>query len=117
MTSRSNFIVETEYEFFEYYALLLFFFRIGLEVPKNNPTKKQIDAEIQATLKHAPAWKLTEGKMQSLSLQIAKIDLNCKLQLLALDYQKYSPRGDLWKRRSWKFCKTHRKTLAPEPLF
>ena len=25
---------------------------------KNNPTKKQIDAEMQATLKHGPAWKL-----------------------------------------------------------
>ena len=43
---------------------------------KNNPTEKQTDAEIQATLKHAPVRKLTEGKMQSLSLQTAKIDLN-----------------------------------------
>ena len=51
-------------------------------VAKDNPTEKQIDAEIQATLKHAPARKLTEGKMQSLSLQIIKIDLNYKLQLL-----------------------------------
>ena len=25
---------------------------------KNNPTVKQIDAEIQVTLKHEPAWKL-----------------------------------------------------------
>ena len=25
---------------------------------KNNPTEKQIDAEMQATLKHGPAWKL-----------------------------------------------------------
>ena len=25
---------------------------------KNNPTVKQIDAEIQVTLKHGPAWKL-----------------------------------------------------------
>ena len=47
---------------------------------KNNLTKKQIDAEIQATLKHVPAWKLREGKMQSLSLQKAKTDLNYKLQ-------------------------------------
>ena len=30
---------------------------------KNNTTEKQIDAEIPATLKHAPAWKLKEGKM------------------------------------------------------
>ena len=27
---------------------------------KNDPTKKQIDSEIQATLNHAPAWKLAE---------------------------------------------------------
>ena len=32
-------------------------------VAKNNPTEKQIDAEIQATLRHVPAWKLTEEKM------------------------------------------------------
>ena len=25
---------------------------------KNNPTEKQIDAEIPATWKHGPAWKL-----------------------------------------------------------
>ena len=25
---------------------------------KNNPAEKQIDAEMQATLKHGPAWKL-----------------------------------------------------------
>ena len=30
---------------------------------KNNPTKKQINVEIQARLKHAPVWKLTEDKM------------------------------------------------------
>ena len=29
----------------------------------NNQTEKQIDAEIQATLKHAPAQKLTEEKI------------------------------------------------------
>ena len=29
--------------------------------PKNNPTEKQIDAEIQPTL--TEAWKLTEVKM------------------------------------------------------
>ena len=40
-------------------------------MPKNNPAEKKIDAEIQEKLKHAPAWKLTEGKMKSLSLQIA----------------------------------------------
>ena len=27
---------------------------------KNNPTEKQIDAEIQSTLKRAPRWKLIE---------------------------------------------------------
>ena len=30
---------------------------------KNDPTKKQIDAEIQSTLKHVPAEKLTNEKM------------------------------------------------------
>ena len=50
---------------------------------KNNPTEKEINAEIQATLKHAPAWKLTEEKMHSLLLKIVMIDLNYKLQLLA----------------------------------
>ena len=30
---------------------------------KNNPTEKQIHAEIQATLRHAPAWKLTEERI------------------------------------------------------
>ena len=64
-------------------------------VAEINPTKKQIDAEIQVTLKHAPARKLTEGKMQSLSLQTAKIDFNYKLQLLAFQYQKQSLRGVL----------------------
>ena len=29
---------------------------------KNNLIEKQIDAEIQATLKHVPVWKLTEEK-------------------------------------------------------
>ena len=29
---------------------------------KNNLAEKQIDAEIQATLRHAPLRKLTEGK-------------------------------------------------------
>ena len=30
---------------FPYYALLLFFFRSGLGMGKNNPTEKEIDAE------------------------------------------------------------------------
>ena len=66
-------------------------------VAKNNPTKKQIDAEIQATFKHAQAWKLTEGKMSSLWLEISKLDLIYKLQLLASEYQKQSHGGVLWK--------------------
>ena len=32
-------------------------------VAKNNSTEEQIDGESQAKLKHAPAWKLTQGKM------------------------------------------------------
>ena len=47
---------------------ILCFLIISLEVVLqgvaiNNPAEKQIDAEIQATLKHAQASKLTEGKM------------------------------------------------------
>ena len=42
---------------------------------KNNPTEKQTDAEIQATIKYAPAWKLAEEKMWNLSLQITKIKI------------------------------------------
>ena len=37
---------------------------------KNNPTEKQIDVEIQKTLKHRLSRKLTE------ECKIAKIDLN-----------------------------------------
>ena len=33
------------------------------DMAKNNPTEKQIDAEVQAILKHAPAWKYTGEKM------------------------------------------------------
>ena len=42
--------------FFEYYALSLFSLEALLQgVSKNNLNEKQIDAEIQATLQHAPA--------------------------------------------------------------
>ena len=32
-------------------------------VTKYRPTEKQVDTEIQATLKHAPGRKFTEGKI------------------------------------------------------
>ena len=81
-----------EYEFFEYYALLLFFLEAILQgVAKNKPIEKQVDAENQMTLKHAPAY---------LSFQIAKIDFNYNLQLLASEHQKQTPGGILWKRCS-----------------
>ena len=35
------------------------------DVAKNNPTKKELDVEIQATLKHMAACQLKEEKMQS----------------------------------------------------
>ena len=45
-----------EYEVFWDYALLLFFLEAVLQdMAKNNPTKKELDAEIQVTLKHMPA--------------------------------------------------------------
>ena len=42
---------------------------------KNNPTKKQIDVENRASLKHGPAKKLTE----ECKVYRYKIDLNYKL--------------------------------------
>ena len=41
-------------------------------VAKNNPTEKQIDGEIQATLKHVLAWKLTEEKNPKLIVTKSK---------------------------------------------
>ena len=53
-----------EDEFLEYYDLLSFFFRSGPEdITKTDPTKKQIKADNQATLKHVPTRKLTDEKM------------------------------------------------------
>ena len=46
-------------------------------------------------------------------IQIAKIDLNHKLQLLAYEYQKQSPGGVLRKRFYLKFRKIRRKTHLP----
>ena len=54
--------------------------------------------------------------MQCLSLQIAKIDLNYKLQLFVSEYQKQSLRSVLCKRYSYEFGKIHRKTPVPESL-
>ena len=54
---------------------------------KNNRTEKQIDVEIQATLKHRPAGKLTE-ECKVYRNKIAKIELNYELQPLATEYQK-----------------------------
>ena len=45
---------------------------MSLNVAKNNPTEKQTDAKIQETLKHAPAWKLTEEKNEKFTAT------NCK---------------------------------------
>ena len=56
----------------------------------NNLTEKQIDVEIQATLKHSPARKLT-GECKVYRYKIGKIDLNYKLQLLAFEYLKQTP--------------------------
>ena len=69
-------------------CLILSFFRSCFAVmAKNNPTEKQIDVQNQATLKHRPAWKLTE-ECKVYRYKIAKIDLNHKLQILASEYQK-----------------------------
>ena len=54
---------------------------------KNIPIERQIDVEIQATLKRRPPWKLT-AECKVYWFKIAKIDLSYKLQLLASEYQK-----------------------------
>ena len=58
---------------------------------KNNPNEKQIDAGRNSS--DIEAWISVET--QSLLLQIAKTDLNYKLQLLASEYQQQSPGGVL----------------------
>ena len=45
------------------YLLFLYSGSVLQGVTKNKPTEKQVDTEIQATLKHASARKLTEDKM------------------------------------------------------
>ena len=65
--------------------MLLFFFRA-----KNNPTKKQIDSRNSGDIE---VW--ASVKTQILSLQIAKTDLNYKLQLHASEYQQQSAGGVL----------------------
>ena len=50
---------------------------------KNNPTEKQIDAEIQATLRHAPAWKLTEEKMNIIRIsEVVTQRMSCEKGVL-----------------------------------
>ena len=67
---------------------------------KNNPTKKQIDVENRASLKHGPAKKVTE----ECKVYRYKIDLNYKLQLLASAYQQQSPGKCSVKKCFAKFC-------------
>ena len=46
-----------EYEFFEYYVCYYFSLEaVFQDVGKNNPTKNELDAEIQATLMHMPTY-------------------------------------------------------------
>ena len=84
VTYPGNLLWKMWVSFFEYYAMLSFFFRSGLarhgwKLPyqKTNRSKNS-----KATLKHAPSWKLTEEKMWNLLLQIPRIDLHHILQLL-----------------------------------
>ena len=91
LESYSNFFrksVEKNVNMSFFTILLWYYFSLEavLQGIAKSPIAKQINAEIEATLKHAPAWKLTEEKMQSFSLQIPNIDLNYKLQLLASEY-------------------------------
>ena len=46
--------------------MLCYYFSLEValqRVAKNVSTEEQIDVESLAKLKHAPAWKLTEGKL------------------------------------------------------
>ena len=59
--------------FFE--IMLCYYFSLEAvlqDVAKNNPTKKELDAEIQATLKHMPA--LLTHREENVQLNVA----NCK---------------------------------------
>ena len=78
---------------------LVFLYKLPCFMAKNNPTEKQIHVEIQATLKHRPAWKLTK-ECKVYCYKIAKIYLNYRLQLLASEYQKWSRGSVPWKRCS-----------------
>ena len=65
----------------------LFSFEAVLQgVTENNPTKKEINAEIRATLKHAPVLKFTEEKM----FIVTSCKDWLKLLLLASECQKQS---------------------------
>ena len=70
---------------------------------KNNPTEKQIKVEIQATSKHAPAWRLTE-EYKVYRYKIEKINLNYKLQLLFKLYNSKLQKGVLknFAKFTWK---------------
>ena len=49
-----------------FFKIMLYYFSLEAvlqDVAKNNLTKKEFDAAIQATLKHMPACSLTEKKM------------------------------------------------------
>ena len=52
------------------------------DMVKSNPTERQIEAETQVILKHAPTWKLTDEKTKSLLLQTGKPDLNYKFSII-----------------------------------
>ena len=55
-------LVDLEKLFFRY-IIFLYLETVLQGVTKYRPAEKQVDTEIQATLKHAPARKLTEGKI------------------------------------------------------
>ena len=102
---------------FEYYALLLFFFKSCLAVmAKNNPTEKQIDVEIQATLKHGPAWKLTE-ECKVYRYKIVKIDLNVTYNYLHPNIRSSHLEVFLEKGVLENFAKFTRKHLCQSLVF
>ena len=63
VTSSSNLLWKLWIRVLWILCFVIFLEDVMQDIAKNNPTEKQIDAEVQARLKHAPAWKYTEEKM------------------------------------------------------
>ena len=98
--------------------MLCYYFSLEADsqgVAKCNPTKKKLMQKFRrlSSLRE----RENPQKMQSLSLEIAKVDLNYKLQLLASKFQKESPGSVLEKGVLKNFVSLHRKKPVQKFLF